>query len=226
MAFPYIMNHKTQDKKLNTMLPKRFFVTGISTEIGKTVISAILTEALQADYWKPVQSGDLHHTDTDKVKALISNIKSVFHEEAYRLHTPASPHYAAAVDGIRINLTDMVPPSTNNHLIVEGAGGLLVPLNDEHLIIDLIQHLAIPTILVSQNYLGSINHTLLSVEALQKRGIPIEGIIFNGEKNEATESIILHYSACKCLGRVNQEASINQKVIQSYAQQFEKTFLV
>ena len=191
----------------------QFFVTGIGTEIGKTVVSSILTEYLQADYWKPVQSGDLHLTDTMKVQALVSNTKSYFHPERHRLNAPLSPHAAAALDGVQIQLSDFTLPQTSNHLIVEGAGGLMVPLNDQDLMIDLIKQLGIPVILVSRNYLGSINHTVLSIEALQRRDIPIAGIVINGEPNPATESFIESMSALPILFRVGHFAEISKEEI-------------
>ena len=147
----------------------RLFVTGIGTEVGKTIIAAILTEALEADYWKPIQAGDLHHSDTDRVKALVTNNRSIFYKEAFCLQQPMSPHAAAEKDGINVHLSNIRAPKTNNHLIIEGAGGLMVPLNYEDCIIDLILQLNCEVVLVSRNYLGSINHTLLSIEALQKK---------------------------------------------------------
>ncbi|TNF77380.1 MAG: ATP-dependent dethiobiotin synthetase BioD, partial [Bacteroidetes bacterium] len=115
----------------------RIFVTGISTEVGKTMASAILVEALQADYWKPVQAGDLEYSDSDKVRDLISNARTVIHPNAFALRTPMSPHAAAEIDGIRITLDTIVLPKTENHLVIEGAGGLLVPLNETDTILDL-----------------------------------------------------------------------------------------
>ena len=147
----------------------RLFVTGIGTEVGKTVIAAILTEALEADYWKPVQAGDLDYSDTHKVRDLVSNDKSVFHPETHALHHPMSPHAAAERDGVEISLDDFQLPQTENNLIVEGAGGLMVPLNSKDCIIDLIEKLDIEVVLVSRTYLGSINHTLLSVEGIAKQ---------------------------------------------------------
>lgn len=196
---------------------KRYFVTGIGTDIGKTVISAILVEALKADYWKPVQAGDLDNTDTMKVKKIISNKQSVFHPEAYRLTQPMSPHAAAMHDGIQINLNNIIPPKHNRTLIIEGAGGLMVPLNNDFLIIDLIEKLNAEVILVSQNYLGSINHTLLSAEALQKRKIPVNGIIFNGEPVKTTQSFISRYTGLKELFHVMHENKINRQTILKYA---------
>ena len=200
----------------------RIFVTGIGTEVGKTVISAILTEALTADYWKPIQAGDLDYSDTHKVVELISNSKSNFHEETFRLNHPMSPHSAAERDEVEIRLSDFHIPTTDNHLIIEGAGGLMVPINKTDCIIDLIEQSEAEVILVSVNYLGSINHTLLSIEALQKRHIPIKGIIFNGSENIDTESIIIYMSGVRHLGRVDEEESIDKNVILKYAQQFKE----
>jgi dethiobiotin synthetase len=197
------------------------FVTGIGTEIGKTVISSILTENLQADYWKPIQSGDLDFTDSMKVKALISNSKSVFHQERYSLSAPMSPHASAAIDGLRMDLTDFYLPKTVNHLVVEGAGGLMVPINEQDMMIDLVEQLGIPVVLVSKNYLGSINHTMLSIQELNRRKIAILGIVFNGEPNPASEQFILNYSKLPCLFRVGMEEEINQQTIARYAQTFK-----
>lgn len=201
---------------------ERYFVTGIGTGVGKTVVSAILTEKLQADYWKPVQSGDLHQTDTDTVKSLISNSRTRFHPEAYRLNQPLSPHASAAIDGIDIRCADIELPGTENDLVIEGAGGLMVPLNDKELIIDLIKQLHTEVILVSQNYLGSINHTLLSIEALHIRNIPVAGIIFNGEATPATEEYILQYSGLNCIGRIESTEHVNRTYISAMT---EKLYL-
>src|SRR5690606_3561748 len=147
-----------------------YFITGIGTEVGKTIVSAILTEALEADYWKPIQAGDLDNSDTDKVKALVSNSKTVFHPNAFALKTPMSPHAAAEIDGVLIEKKKIQRPKTENSLVIEGAGGLLVPINDSETILDLIRPEDF-VILVSRHYLGSINHTLLSMEALKNRGL-------------------------------------------------------
>ena len=199
---------------------RKIFVTGIGTDVGKTVVSAILTEALEADYWKPVQAGDLDNSDSIKVENLISNTTTKIHAEGIKLNSPMSPHAAAAIDGVAIKLADFKLPETNNNLVVEGAGGLMVPLNDKDLIIDLIQHLDIEVVLVSQNYLGSINHTILSIDTLKNRGVKVAGIIFNGVINEETEKYILNYSNLKCLGRIEQHQEINKEVVLSYKQQF------
>lgn len=180
----------------------KYFITGIGTGIGKTVASAILAERLKADYWKPIQSGDLDYSDSQKVKALISNPYSHIHPEQYRLTQPLSPHLSAKIDKTRIELDAFNLPETKRPLIVEGAGGLLVPLNEGDLIVNLIKKLNLPVIVVSQHYLGSINHSLLTLEVLKQHQIEVKGIIFNGEPNEESESVILSYSGAMHLGRI------------------------
>jgi dethiobiotin synthetase len=192
---------------------KIIFVTGIGTGIGKTIISAALVEKLKADYWKPIQSGDLDNSDTIKVKSLITNKTSVFHPETYALTQPFSPHKSAAIDAVSIDEKKIILPEINNNLIIEGAGGLMVPLNDNFLMIDLIKQLNTEVILVSRNYLGSINHTLLSIDALKQRNIPIKGIIFNGTKDIYSKEFILDYSGIKLLGHVPEYSVIDKKVI-------------
>ncbi|WP_266369081.1 dethiobiotin synthase [Tellurirhabdus rosea] len=200
--------------------PLHLVVAGISTEIGKTVTSAVLTEALQADYWKPIQSGDLTDSDRRTVQSLISNTVSVFHPEAYSLRQPLSPHAAAALDGVEIRPDAIQVPTTENNLIIELAGGLMVPLNDRDLNIDLVQRWGLPVVLVSKNYLGSINHTLLSVEALRSRRIPILGLVFNGEPTPATEDFILQYTNLPCIGRIGWEEEVTKAVVSRYAAVF------
>ncbi len=180
---------------------KGFFVTGIGTGIGKTVVSSVLVEALQADYWKPIQSGNLDFTDTDFVKEYTIHHQTI-HPEDYLLRIPVSPHLAAKLEDKNIDIQYFKLPKINNHLIVEGAGGLMVPLNDKHLIKDLIINLQLPVIIVSMNYLGSINHTLLTIEALRQYKIPVAGIIFNQESNIESENYILEYTGIRCLGKI------------------------
>lgn len=199
-------------------MQKGIFVSGIGTEIGKTVISAIITSALEADYWKPVQAGDLAWTDSMKVKAWTEGKAGVFHEETFRLNTPASPHFAAAEDGITIQLDDFKLPTTDNFLVVEGAGGLLVPLNSYDTIADLIKQLDLAVVLVSRHYLGSINHTLLSIDYLQRREIPIAGIVFNGPPTPSTSSIITEMSGEKVLFHLPELEEINVEQITYWAE--------
>lgn len=196
---------------------KQIIVAGIGTEIGKTVASAVLVEALEADYWKPIQSGALDDSDTNTVRQLISNSKSRFHPESYRLTQPLSPHAAAELDGIRIRSEQITLPQTENALVIELAGGLMVPLNENYLNIDLVQQLERPVVLVSRNYLGSINHTLLSVDACRRRNIPLLGILFNGPTVPATETFILKYTGLPCLGRIEQEDVVTKEMVKKYA---------
>jgi dethiobiotin synthetase len=202
----------------------KLFITGISTDVGKTIASAIITEALEADYWKPVQAGDLDHSDSHKIQNYISNNKSIIHENSYKLNTPASPHLAAEIDGITIDLKNIIEPKTKNHLVVEGAGGVLVPLNTNDFVIDLVQP-DYKIIIVSRHYLGSINHTLLTIEAIKNRGFTIAGIIFNGNENKATESLILNYSKLKFIGRINDEPYFDKNVISEYADLFRDNLM-
>ncbi|WP_293875308.1 dethiobiotin synthase [Flavobacterium sp.] len=202
----------------------KLFLTGIGTDVGKTMAAAIVVEALQADYWKPIQAGDLHNSDCHKVKTLVSNDKSQFHSNAYALNTPASPHYAAQVDGISIDLNQIKEPFTTNHLVIEGAGGVLVPLNDTNFVIDLIQK-EYKVIVVSRHYLGSINHTLITLEALKNRKIAVAGIIFSGDENKATEEIILMKTDAKFIGRIDTEPYFDDTVITYYAEKFRENLL-
>ncbi|HTK22367.1 MAG TPA: dethiobiotin synthase [Mucilaginibacter sp.] len=192
---------------------KPLFVTGIGTGIGKTIVSAVLVEKLKADYWKPVQSGDLDKSDSLSIQGLISNTVTKIHPESYKLTQPFSPHKSAAIDGITIDPDKINLPKTNSALIVEGAGGLMVPLNNEFLIIDLIKKLNIEVVLVSQNYLGSINHTLLSIHALKSYQIPIRGIIFNGIKDIYSKDFILESTGVELLGHIPQYNMIDKKAV-------------
>lgn len=202
----------------------KIFITGISTDVGKTITAAIVVEALEADYWKPVQAGDLDNSDSHKVKAQVSNSKSQFYPNSYQLNTPASPHLAAEIDGITIDLKQIQEPKTDNHLVIEGAGGIFVPLNENDSIIDLIQP-DYKVIVVSRHYLGSINHTLLTIEAIRNRGFEVAGIIFSGSENKSTESLILNKTNIKCIGRIDEEPYFDQNVIREYADLFRDNLL-
>lgn len=197
-----------------------YFVTGISTDVGKTIASAILVEALQADYFKPVQAGELDNCDTKKVRRLVSNSKSVFHPNSYALKTPMSPHGAAEMDGITIDVKNIKRPQTTNNLIIEGAGGLMVPFNDSETILDLIQPKD-KVIVVSRHYLGSINHTLLTINTLKAKGFNVS-IIYSGDKHPSTESIIEKMTDVKVIGRINDEPYFDKNVIKEYAERFKK----
>lgn len=203
---------------------ERLFITGIGTDVGKTVVSAILTEALHADYWKPVQAGLEPATDAGTVRRLVSNPVSHFWPERYRLQLPASPHAAAAAEGITLRPSDFHLPSTTNHLLVEGAGGLLVPLASGFLIADLIQHLNLEVVVVSRNYLGSINHTLLTLEALHARGLRVRGLVFNGDPNPATEEFIAQHTGVPIMPRISPEAEVSTEMVSRYAAEFREWF--
>ena len=202
----------------------KLFITGIGTDVGKTIASSIIVEALQADYWKPIQAGDLDNSDTNKVEKYVSNPTTKFHKNAYALNTPASPHLAAENDGIKIELDNITEPKTTNHLVIEGAGGIFVPLNNSDCVIDLIQP-DYKVIVVSRHYLGSINHTLMAIEILKSRNLNVAGIVFSGDENKATESIILEKTNVPMIGRIDNEPYFDQNVIKYYADLFRENLL-
>ena len=199
-----------------------YFITGISTDVGKTIAAAIITEALEADYWKPIQAGDLENSDTHKIQKLVSNDITQYHDNSYALQTPMSPHAAAEIDRVHIEVAKMPRPITKNNLVIEGAGGLLVPLNDSDTIADLIQ-ISDKILVVSRHYLGSINHTLLTIEALKSRGLEVAGIIFSGNEHHTTETIIQKMSGAVVIGRINEEPYFDANVIREYAESFRES---
>lgn len=202
----------------------KLFITGIGTEIGKTVCSAILVQYFKADYWKPVQSGDLHYTDRNKIETWTEH--TFCHSETYRLQLAASPHQSARAENIEINLDDFQLPETQNSLIVEGAGGLMVPLSDHIFMIDLIKKLKLPAALVVRNYLGCINHTLLSIMALRQKNIILEYVIFNGEFPEDTERVISKFITKETkIIKIPEIESTNKEQIINTAKQLKITKL-
>jgi dethiobiotin synthetase len=202
-------------------MPNQFIIAGIGTEIGKTLISSIFRQGMQADYWKPVQSGNPEEADALFIGQMTRVPEGKIWDSSYMLTQPLSPHTAAEIDGIRISLDHIQLPLTERSLIVELAGGLMVPLNESETNLDLIAHIALPVILVSKNYLGSINHTLLSYEILKAKQILIAGIVFNGPANASGERFILQHTGLKVLLRVPELAQINPEIIQEYAQQIQ-----
>ncbi len=171
--------------------PKEFFVTGTDTGIGKTLLSGMLMSALDATYWKPIQAGLDEETDTEFVQRVSEADQSRITSERYRLETPMSPHAAADIDQVKISLNDFELPEYNTkHLIVEGAGGLIVPINWKETVLDMIEHLDLPVLLVARSSLGTLNHTLLSLDALRKRGIEVFAVILNGEKHPSNKETI------------------------------------
>jgi dethiobiotin synthetase len=194
----------------------QFVVVGIGTDVGKTIVSSILVEKFKSSYWKPVQAGELENSDSHKVARLAPSAATIY-PEIYRLHTPASPHYAAEIDGVTIQLSDFQLP-TDKELVIEAAGGLMVPLNSDGLLyLDVIRHWKLPVVLVSKHYLGSINHTLLSLTLLASNNIEVLSVVFVGEENLATESIIQKRFPTLRYARVPMAANLDSSFIQSVA---------
>lgn len=182
--------------------PRAVFVAGIHTDAGKSVAAAWLCLHLDAAYWKPVQAGTSPHTDTEWVAEVTGLPTDRFYPETYRLAWPASPHAAAAREGVHMRAKDFRLPATERPLVIEGAGGLLVPLSDELLMIDLLAQWRVPTVLVVRTYLGCINHALLSIEALRSRDIPLVGLIFNDGGRPESEAIIVQKANAPVWGRI------------------------
>lgn len=193
-----------------------YFVTGIGTNVGKTIVAAVLTEALEADYWKPLQSGTIEGSDAATVKSLISNSKTHIFPESYLLKQPLSPHFAAKLDGVEIKLNDIVKPETANYLIIEGAGGILVPLNDKQYVIDIARQIECEIILVISDYLGCINHSLLSIDYLQRNNFKIRALVFNGTfDTEVQQSIVNYAPEAKVIGIKRLESISKESVLQA-----------
>jgi len=195
-------------------------IVGIGTDVGKTVVSALISEALKANYFKPIQAGDLDNSDSIKIARWCSK-EVIVEEEIFRLQRPIAPHAAAELEGRELKLIDIKFPTTDNYVVLEGAGGVMVPLNRDETLLDIYKKSNLPVIVVSRNYLGSINHTLLTVETLQKSGIPIFGIVFTGEENSTTEQIIIEITGCDRLGFVQLPAEIDAAFIQEKSKEFE-----
>ena len=195
------------------------FITGTGTDVGKTLVSAVVVNALGADYWKPVQAGYEEGTDADTIRQLVSHPGSCIHEEVYRLRLPASPHIAASEEGIRIQVETICAalPSTARPLVIEGAGGLLVPLNETHFVADLIKALDAAVILVSRNCLGSINHSLLTAEACRHRGLPVLGWIFTDHYMDYQQQIA-EWTGLPVLGAIPRLQPVDRESIAMQSQ--------
>lgn len=202
---------------------ERIFVTGIGTGIGKTFVSAILAKALDADYWKPVQAGFSEGTDSEWVANMLKDTGSVVHPEVYRLAKPASPHIAAREEGITIDIKNICSriPANNRNLLIEGAGGLLVPLNNSAFVADLIKEMGAKVILVSRNYLGSINHSLLTARVCREMQLPVIGWIFNDQYLDYEEEIV-HWSNFPRIASIPYSENINGTFINSQAAAIRK----
>ena len=194
------------------MLPKTFFVTGTDTGVGKTFISALLMVGLAARYWKPIQTGANSETDTQWIQRITEFPSSQFFPETYCFQAPLSPHLAAAMENQSIEMPRIQKPKAES-LIIEGAGGVMVPLNTNHLMIDLIQQLQVPCLVVARSTLGTINHTLLTLEQLRSRRIPICGVILNGPKNTQNRQAIEQYGAVPVLAEIEPIPLINHEIL-------------
>jgi dethiobiotin synthetase len=198
------------------------FVTGIGTDVGKTVVSAILCEYFGFDYWKPIQTGKNLGTDNESLKSLVSTAGFTTYPESYLLEQPLSPHAAAKFENETIKLNQIQFPASSSKLIIEGAGGLLVPINyDNETICDLIIQLKCPVVLVVKEYLGNINHTLLSLEHLKQREIPVFGIVYVGDELPETSEIIEKMTGIKTLFRVPLFSLLNKDTIRKFAQEIQ-----
>lgn len=176
------------------------FVTGTDTDVGKTLVSAWLVHHWRAEYWKPVQSGAAEGSDAASVAALVP--AATVHPSAVVLQAPLSPHEAARREGLRVDLSALTPPPARAPLVVEGAGGVLVPLNETALMVDLIERLRLPALVVARSRLGTINHTLLTVEMLRRRHVPILGVVMNGQRHPANRQAIEHYGGVPVLAEI------------------------
>ena len=193
--------------------PQKVVVAGIGTEVGKTIVSAALLHRLKADDWKPIQAGELENSDSHNVSQLVGDLSIHIHSEAFRLKEPMSPHAAAAIEDRSIHLNELILPETENHLVVELAGGIMVPINNQQTSLDWLKKMKIPVVLVSRYYLGQINHTLLTIEVLKSNKVPLLGIIFNGEENLASKQAILQIGNTEDLGTIPILKEINSNTI-------------
>ena len=196
---------------------QQIIVTGIGTDVGKTVVSAILAQALKAFYWKPIQAGELENTDTIKVNSWTDQSVTVL-PEAFRLKSAISPHAASAIDGVQISRESLKLPEIKGNLVVEGAGGLLVPVNYSGLLlVELFKEWNLPIIVVSRHYVGSINHTLLTIDYLKNKGFNILGIVFVGDENVPSETFICSTTGIEILARIPLTEKVDASFIQSQA---------
>lgn len=202
-------------------IPKRFFISGTDTDVGKTMVSAILALGLPAAYWKPIQCGNEPASDSQWLASVGVEQKFIL-PERYNLRNPLSPHRAAELEGVSISLDDFeLPKSSAEYMIVEGAGGLMVPLNAKDMVIDLVAKLQLPLLLVARSGLGTINHTVLSIQALHQKKIPLIGVVMNGEPNPANRAAIEHYGKTKVLAEIPPIAQINKdSLLQAYNESF------
>jgi len=224
---PPNLNDLEQPSPLHGNDGRPIFITGIGTEIGKTVVSAIIVQALQADYWKPVQTGLADGTDNDRLKNLITNTTTHFFDEVYKLKLPASPHIAAKEEDDNISLDVIMQhyrTIQSGRLVIEGAGGLMVPLNDKDFVIDLIEQLQAKVILVSRNYLGSINHSLVTAALCKQRKLDVVGWVFNDQFLHYEEEIAV-WSGYPKIASVPFSPQVNSIFVSEQAQLIKNALL-
>lgn len=199
-----------------------YFVTGTDTGAGKTVVSAWLVRGLAGHYWKPIQSGLEGETDTAKVLRLTRLAVQRMHPSAYVFRAPLSPHLAAAREGVTIDLATIRLPAADRPLVVEGAGGVLVPLNDRQLMVDLMVQLNLPVIVTARTTLGTINHTLLTLSALRQHGLPIAGVVLVGEPSPDNRQAIEHYGQAPVIGEIPWLEPLNAATLAALPITFKK----
>jgi dethiobiotin synthetase len=196
----------------------RYFISGIGTGIGKTFVSAVLAEALQADYWKPIQCGMDGGTDSEKVASLISNPNTKIHEESYVFKMPASPHIAANAENVKIMMESVVLPETTNNILIEGAGGLMVPVDEGSYVVDLAAQFETEIILVCSSYLGCINHSLLSIDYLLKNDFQVKGLVLNGNFDKGVKTAIMSYAELPIIAELPQISDISKEAVHNLSQ--------
>lgn len=201
----------------------RFFVSGIGTDVGKTVASAILCKALDAAYWKPIQSGNIISSDKETIRDLCGSDQLIF-DEVYSLREPLSPHTAARIESVEIDASSMNIPDYKGNLIIEGAGGLMVPLTRDFLFSDWLTKNSLSVILVSRHYLGSINHTMLSLEFMKSKEIQITGVLFIGKDNDHNEALICERFEIRNLGNIPEVNTVNKTFVSTYASELQNNW--
>jgi len=207
--------------RIDDLLPPQFVVAGTDTDVGKTVVAAILASGLRASYWKPLQSGTREGSDADVIRAVSGLPGHLILPEAYRLNTPISPHASAAIDGITIDPGLLGVPTVPGRLIIEGAGGLMVPINNTTLLLDIIETWGLPVLLVARTRLGTINHTLLSLAALKARTIDVVGVVMNGPHDDISRQAIEHFGHVRVLATVPPLPEVTMETIRA---SFEQVF--
>ena len=198
---------------------KKFFITGTDTSVGKTLFCSILMDKFLYDYWKPVQTGNKNDNDTIYIKKICKIPSNRFYKPAFSFRKSLSPHQAAKYENVSINLNNIKKPITNNPLIIEGVGGILVPLNNTNLIIDLIKKLKLPVIIVSRSTLGTINHTLMTIKILRQNRVLIYGVVLNGPINTKNAESIEHFGKVKVLTQIPFFKKISLKKIKNFTNQ-------